>query len=104
MDYESEYAYLKRAKGMFDEALDRAAKALKIADSAEDPRQVEIARTSILALQGGLLAEANDGNKLSSLVNENCFGLRARRQIFSRGNALSSRKMYGLSKAISPVG
>jgi tetratricopeptide (TPR) repeat protein len=57
-DYESEYAYIKRAKGMTNEALDHVCKAIDIANSVEDQRQVETAIVGMLALKGILLSEA----------------------------------------------
>jgi tetratricopeptide (TPR) repeat protein len=58
VDYESEYAQIKRAEGMTDEALERVERAIHISETVEDKRRVEVARKSLQALRGVLLAES----------------------------------------------
>lgn len=58
IDYEAEYARIRRAKGMPAEALDHIEHALRMADSVEDKRRVEDAKRNLRALFGILLAES----------------------------------------------
>jgi tetratricopeptide (TPR) repeat protein len=58
IDYESEYARIKRAEGMTDEALERVTHAIKIAEAVKDKHRVEAAMRNMQTLHGILLAEA----------------------------------------------
>lgn len=57
IDYESEFARIKRAKGRANEALDHISRALKMVDAVKNKIRVEVASKSLRALQGVLLAE-----------------------------------------------
>ncbi len=60
IDYESEYARIKRAQGKTSEALERIERAIKMAEAMENRRQVEEAWGSMQALRGILLAESGN--------------------------------------------
>jgi tetratricopeptide (TPR) repeat protein len=69
-DYESEYAYIKRAKGMTNEALDHVNKVIEIANSVEDQRRVETAIVGTRALKGVLLSEAGKCDEAIPILQE----------------------------------
>lgn len=70
VDYESEYARIKRVEGMTDEALERVQRALHISETVEDKRRVEAARKSLQALRGVLLAESGRCNEAVPILED----------------------------------
>ena len=70
IDYESEYANIKRAQGMTSAALERIERALKLSETVEDKSRVEDARRSLHALRAVLLAESGKCDEAVPLLEE----------------------------------
>jgi tetratricopeptide (TPR) repeat protein len=70
IDYESEYARIKRVEGLTTEALERVERALHLSETVEDKRRVEIASKSLQALRGVLLAESGNCNEAIPILEE----------------------------------
>lgn len=70
VDYESEYARIKRAEGGTNEALERVERALQISETVDDKRRVEVARRSLQALRGVLLAESGRCDEAIPILRE----------------------------------
>jgi tetratricopeptide (TPR) repeat protein len=70
VDYESEYARIKRAEGMTNLALERIDRALQVSESVEDKCRVEVATGSLQALRGVLLAESGRCDEAVPILEE----------------------------------